>query len=66
MNLYVTDYGEVRLSDREASILQTAQDARRKLGSPFINSSIAMKLFGLERAIIDACERAARRKGGIR
>lgn len=58
-NIYVTDYGEVRVSDREAMALQLAADVRRELrGTPFLSEEAAQRLLGRE----CACEAVARQK----
>jgi hypothetical protein len=62
-DIYVTDWGSVRVSGDEARTLGMAADARRELaGSPFLDTPVAKRLFAREAAIIDACERVARHK----
>lgn len=59
-NIYVTDFGEVRISEREREILQCADDARRELaGSPFLESAPARRLLAKADSIKAACVRVA-------
>jgi hypothetical protein len=60
INVYVTDFGEVRISQREANILALEQDIKRELSdSPFLEQPHVRRVLAKAATIKDACYRFA-------